>query len=497
MDQGGTKPKAKKEPEVVPKEVRAYKLKLQPNKKQKEIFSNWVGCHRYTYNKVIATCNNKKDTMNCYNELKLRNRFVIKKTNKKRKEASEKEKLQKLQQIQKKREKNIKALEKAEKQKLKALEKEEKEKLKASKKKKTVSKKEPKNIPVKLTVKPKVYKHKRIRKKKLNSVNNFFNNKEWLETCPSDIRKDAVKEACTAFKSAFTNLKRKNTTHFNVRFKSKKQQLLSGWSIKFCKEHVKKVGCKLQIYSTFLPVMKVCNKKQLHKLIDNDHPEKDCEITKDRFGDYYLIVKKEIAVAPKTTSQKVVAIDPGIRKYLTTYSPDQKEAFLIASNYERTILPLLLELDNMYSLETKTHGKQLREIKSKIVKQRKKIYNMKKEAIHQISNIITNKYDIIVMPKLDVLSLSNKRTRTLKTKTVRNMLTMCHCKLFDEVKRKCFERGKTFLHVFEHYTSQTCPNCGHTHKSSSETKHCPKCLFLFDRDIVGAFNILLKAIRLQ
>jgi putative transposase len=469
-----TKVKVKEE---IKTHIRAYKLKLQPNKIQKEMFSKWIGCHRFTYNKAISTFNNKKDTLSCYDEFKLRNRFVIKSTNSKRKKPSEKELLSKQKKIEKKREQKIK---------------EEQIRLKKEQDLKEKPKKTNKKKPIKIP--DKVKKIKRIRKKKLGSINNFFNNKKWLEECPSDIRKDAIKEACTALKAAITNLKNKNITHFKATFKSKKKQKSNGWSMKFCKEHVKKDNCKLKIYSN---TFKVCNKRQLNKLINNDRPEKDCEIIKDKFGDYFLIVKKEIEIAPKTNTQKLVSIDPGIRKYLTTYSPDQKESFLIAANYEQMLLPVLLNLDELYSQKTKVSGKKLITLKKKIIQQRKKIHNMKKEAIHQVSNFITKKYDIILMPKLGVTSMSLKNNRTLTTKTVRNMMSMCHCELFDEIERKSFQRGKTFLKVFEQLTSQTCPNCGHTHKSSSETKICPSCSFIFDRDIVGALNILLKAVRKQ
>jgi putative transposase len=429
--------------------IRAYKIKLQLNKTQRDILEQWNGCSRYTYNKVIACYKNEKNTFK--NEFKLRNRFVFKTTNSKRKELSVKEKIKK----------------------------EEKKKQPKKKKKKTKKK-------------------QRRRTKKLSSINNFFNNKEWLEKCPCDIRKNAIKEAINAYKVAFTNLKRGNIKHFNINFKSKKKEIKNGWSMKFCKEHVKKLNnCKLSIYPSLLSTIKVCNKRQLNKFLQDEIPEKDCELIKNKFGDYFLILKKEIVIKPTVSEQKVVSIDPGIRKYITTYSPDQKESLLIGANYEPKVYSLLKELDLLYSLETHYTGKYLKQIKNKILQKRKKIFALKKEIKNQVSNLITKKYDIILMPKLDVLAMTNRYNRHLKNKSVRSLLSMCHCELFNEIKRKSFERGKIFLEVFEHYTSQTCPNCGHAFKSSSEVKRCTKCSFVFDRDVVGALNILLKAVRVD
>ena len=46
--------------------------------------------------------------------------------------------------------------------------------------------------------------------------------------------------------------------------------------------------------------------------------------------------------------------------------------------------------------------------------------------------------------------------------------------------------------VDEAYTSQTCPRCGHRHKSSNRNYHCKQCDFSYHRDGVGAINLWRK-----
>ena len=46
--------------------------------------------------------------------------------------------------------------------------------------------------------------------------------------------------------------------------------------------------------------------------------------------------------------------------------------------------------------------------------------------------------------------------------------------------------------VDEHYTSQTCPRCGHRHKPKGRVYRCPACGFQAARDVVGQVNILSK-----
>jgi len=42
----------------------------------------------------------------------------------------------------------------------------------------------------------------------------------------------------------------------------------------------------------------------------------------------------------------------------------------------------------------------------------------------------------------------------------------------------------------EHYTSQTCPQCGHRHKPRGRVYTCGQCGFSGHRDVVGQINIL-------
>lgn len=59
---------------------RTYKLRLYPNSSQKKLLAKWAGSARYTYNKTIATLNNRKN--NCKSWMSLRNRFVTAKSKK-------------------------------------------------------------------------------------------------------------------------------------------------------------------------------------------------------------------------------------------------------------------------------------------------------------------------------------------------------------------------------------------------------------------------------
>ncbi len=60
--------------------VKCFKLKIYPTMEQKIMLNQWAGSSRFTYNKVLHTLNNPKNTMKDW--MRLRNRFVTSKTRK-------------------------------------------------------------------------------------------------------------------------------------------------------------------------------------------------------------------------------------------------------------------------------------------------------------------------------------------------------------------------------------------------------------------------------
>jgi putative transposase len=226
------------------------------------------------------------------------------------------------------------------------------------------------------------------------------------------------------------------------------------------------------------------------------NPEMDCKIQKSMFGEYFLIIPYKCY--PKIIKRKEyvnpVSIDPGVRKYLTTYAPNDQESYILGNRWSTLITEKSIKLDKLYSKISKKKGKEKNKIKDQILRIRKKICNLKMELKFQSANFISKKYDLIMIPKLESGKLCIKADRKLKTKTARSLLNAGHCKFFDILKDKCWENGSKFLHVREEYTSQTCPKCGELNKCN-EVYKCKNCHFKHDRDIVGALNILLKGVR--
>lgn len=345
--------------------------------------------------------------------------------------------------------------------------------------------------------------------------NSFYYNKPWLKNCPKSIRQGAICDAKSNLQACFTNLKNQNINKFKSPFRSKKNEQLRGWSFGLEKNNVSKKGDKLFIFPTFLKEMKYYSTKQLHKIIQTQEediiktskskkkdkvvctkPGMDCKIQKSAYGEYFLIVP--YVCVPKKEQNKCenpVAIDPGVRKFLTTYAPNSRESFMLGNRWATNVTQECLKLDKLCSMHAKEKNVNQREkLKASIKRKRKRISNLKKELQDQCANFISKRYDTIMMPKLEAGKLCIKANRKLSSKTVRSFLNAGHCQFFDKLKDKCWQNGSKFLHVREEYTSQTCPCCGSL-KKCNEVYKCGNCGFKHDRDIVGAFNIFLKAVR--
>lgn len=331
-----------------------------------------------------------------------------------------------------------------------------------------------------------------------STQNNFYNNKEWLKACPKSVKQYAIKDARANITACHTNRKNGNIKTFRTPFKTKKQEMLKGWSIGLEKNNISKESDKLFIFKTLLGEMRYCGTKQLHKIIAGAKPSHDCKLQKTAYGEYYLIVPyicKQKKPQP-TEIENPGAGDPGGRKFLTTYSPIERESFILGNRASSRIMEELLALDKLISnLSAEGDHKKRQKIRRMIKVKRRRVFNLKTELRFQVANFISKRYDLFMMPKLEVGKMSEKATRKLKSKAVRALLHLGHSEFFNTLKDKCWENGSYFLHVREEYTSQTCPCCGHLNKCN-ETYKCKKCTFQHDRDVVGALNIFLKGVRL-
>lgn len=337
------------------------------------------------------------------------------------------------------------------------------------------------------------------------------------------MRKYAVRKALPNIKSCFTNLRNGNVDRFTPPYMRRKDQELKGWSwgieksnvsldtvlVEKRKKQLKKTNGKLRdakgkhselrvlyIFKDLLGEMKYCSSKQAKKLLPNKKPAHDCEIQKDQYGQYFLSIPVDIKPIEKVNEiNEVTTLDPGGRKFVVSYSPTQGIE-LMGHAWATTIMKSCVHVDNLQSrLDTTDCEKEKRILKRDILRQRLRVSNMKKEMRHKIASHIIKNTDLVMLPKLEIGKMVVKAGRRLRTKTARMLLQAGHGMFFDHVRFKCYELGKHFMQVPEQFTSKTCPMCGSLNRCN-EVYSCRACGFKHDRDVVGAANILLRAVRI-
>jgi len=104
---------------------------------------------------------------------------------------------------------------------------------------------------------------------------------------------------------------------------------------------------------------------------------------------------------------------------------------------------------------------------------------------------------MVLLPVFESSQMVNKTKRKIKSKTARQMLSWAHYRFKQVIKNKAELSGCQVIEVTEEFTSKTCTNCGHVHKSLGGNKlfKCPECGHTLNRDFNGALGIMLKALR--
>lgn len=200
-----------------------------------------------------------------------------------------------------------------------------------------------------------------------------------------------------------------------------------------------------------------------------------------------------------TDSNLAVALDPGVRTFMTGF--DGREILEIGKYDIGRIYRLARHLDQIMSRIGQSKGRcfkrlryRLRKAASKI---RIKLKNLVSELHKKTAKYLCDKYKVIFLPTFETQQMVKKGKRRLATKTARAMVTLSHYKFKQTLKHQAAKYGCVVVDVAEEYTSKTCSKCGHIHTKLGGNKcfTCPSCGHKLDRDLNGAFNILLKALR--
>ena len=311
----------------------------------------------------------------------------------------------------------------------------------------------------------------------------FKNNEvvnEWETQTPKDIRAGAMKDLDTAYKAAFTNLRRGNIANFKLGWRTKRKES----SVVIPKSAITFRGRKLTIYKRYgLGEIKVSRDRCLKGLTI----EHDCRLgVKD--GAWYLYIPITVKTQRRDAPCTTCALDPGVRKFQTIYSQEGVAKITVRRELVRKLQARMDLLQSLKDRGVITTGRWRR---GRIRVQRR-LTSLVDDLHWRTIGFLSRNYDTVIIPRFESQEMSMKNSNRSCN---RDLLQLKHFRFRQRLNDKfSLLRGTRVIECTEEYTSQTCTSCGVRNSSlgGSEWYSCGSCGLEIDRDINGARNIYLK-----
>lgn len=322
---------------------------------------------------------------------------------------------------------------------------------------------------------------KALRADALNADSPALAEKPWLAETPYDVRDDAMRDLLKARKAL-----RKLGKPFELKFRSKKDKLQT---VVFHKKHWSRAS---GVYAA------VRHGLRATKSLPTELPS-DARLTMDRAGRFHLHVSVPLAIAspssaPHPSCHGVIALDPGVRTFLTGYLPDGGIVEFGRGDMSR-ITRLCHAYDQLQSKTAKANSRHKYRMRRAAVRLQTKIRHCVDDLHRHTAKRLCATQRVVLLPVFETQQMVKRAARRLSSKSARAMLTLSHFRFRQHLLHKAREHPwcKVFI-VTEEYTSKTCGACGHLHDKLGGSKRfsCPKCSAVFDRDWNAARNILLK-----
>lgn len=319
----------------------------------------------------------------------------------------------------------------------------------------------------------------------------------WLNNYSNNITKQAVKDACIAYKNFFEG--RAKFPKFKSKKKSKPSFYVDTEKIKIIDTHVKleKLTTNKKKNKQKLNWIKLAetNRIPIGKNIKYSNPR----VTFDGLN-WYLSVGVEIQETVNTNYKDGIGIDLGI-KDLATVSTGEKFKNINKSNktkkLEKRQKRLQRKLSKKYEMnKIKTEGGEVRYRKTKniikleflVLKTRRRLKNIRHDYIHKITeSLVRTKPEYVVMENLNTCGMlkNRKLSKAIQEQT------------FHEFKRqmeyKCAWNKIKFILADRFYpSSKICSECGSIKEKlslSERTYICNECGCIIDRDLNASVNL--------
>jgi IS605 OrfB family transposase len=189
----------------------------------------------------------------------------------------------------------------------------------------------------------------------------------------------------------------------------------------------------------------------------------------------------------KTNNVNDIAIDPGLRTFMTGISNDHTVE--IGTNFQDQVKKKLVRIDNL----TKNLNISKGRLDKLVTKTRLNLKNKVNDYHWKIANHLINNYKHILIGNFSTKEMGETDQQKM-TKRIGQSMRFYTFK--QRLQYKCYLNGIKYKEVDEYCTSKCCSSCGNFKKDLGASKiyNCTKCGLITDRDMNAAKNIYVKSI---
>jgi putative transposase len=335
-------------------------------------------------------------------------------------------------------------------------------------------------------------KKKALRAYCINDAPHVRQKVSWLLETPYDVRDEAMNDLLKAYDTAFALLKKKHTRHFEMKPRTRKA---ASESIVIHAKHWKDTQ-RIFYAAAFKKAGAETTLRAAEPL--PDAIAYDCRLQRTRLGHYYfcLLLPAEVKVAgtgSENQAPRILAIDPGVRTFLTGYDPLTGAFVEWGKGDMKRIERLTVHLDDLLSRTAKEPSARRRYAMRKAQQRmRLRIQRLVDEFHKKLVHWLVGHYDLILLPEYNSSNMVNTKTRGISRPSVRAMLTWAPYRFKQRLLIKA--RPSQVIIVDEAYTTMTCGACGHLNRAVGTDKvfRCPTCGACMPRDWNAARNVFVR-----
>lgn len=219
-------------------------------------------------------------------------------------------------------------------------------------------------------------------------------------------------------------------------------------------------------------------------------------------GKWFVSIQTEREVDQPLPHGEAVGIDMGIARFATLSDGSHVEPLNSFKKHQQR-----LARHQRAMSRTVKFSNNWKKAKARVQRIHTRIANARKDFLHKASCQISQNHAMIAIEDLQVRNMSRsakgnseQHGKQVKQKSGlnRSILDQGWGEFRRQLEYKSAWNGGFVIAVPPHYTSQTCPCCGHASKDNRQTQakfECVECGFEENADVVGAINTLARGHR--